>query len=101
MLEIFNCLNYIKQQLSDVEQCQLTARIRSDHLLEIEVYFPVLDYHILHAYSSEELKTSENQEMFTFMFIKKIGCAIEAFKKLQVERDKKVKAHLSSFNRRA
>ncbi len=82
MLNVFNGLNHIKQELTAFDECHVTARVRSDQLLEIEVYFPVLDYRVAHAYSSVELRTIVDMEIFTSMFIKKIGGAIEAFKKV-------------------
>ncbi len=83
MLEIFNFLNHIKQQLSGIEECRVIARVGLSHVLEIEVYFPVLDYHIAHAYDVEELRAITEQKMFTSIFINKIGDAVEAFKKAQ------------------
>ena len=94
MLQIFNHLNHIKQELSKIDECRVIARIRNDDLLEMEVYFPLLDYHIAHAYSSAELRTIEDPEIFTSMFIKKTSDVIKEFKKFQLERDKKVKSQL-------
>jgi len=94
MFEIFNHLNHIKQKLSEIDECHVTARIRTVHILEIEVYFPVLDYHVSHAYSSAELRIIEDPEIFKSMFIKKIGDVIKEFKKFQLERNKKIKDQL-------
>ncbi len=83
MLEIFDCMNYIRKELIRLEPCQVYVRVRSYNLLEIEVYFPALDYHICHSYSIEELKTTVDQDLFTAMFIKKIGDSVKAFKVAQ------------------
>ena len=80
MFKVFSCLKHIKQKLIGFDQCRVSARISLDDILEIEVYFPTLDFRVVHAFTSEELRSAVDQGMFADLFVNKVNGMVEAFK---------------------